>query len=223
MFIRAKQLTKRVTVGSKSLTILQDVSLNIESGTSVAIVGVSGSGKTTLLGLLAGLDLPTEGQVIFNGVDLNSIDENERANIRLQNIGFVFQNFQLLPNLTAVENVMLPLELKGQSDAKRRALEFLEKVGLQDRSEHYATQLSGGEQQRVAIARAFAVKPKVLFTDEPTANLDQKTGTTIIELLFELNKQFHTTLVCVTHDPLIGKRCDQVLSLSEGRLNLEPT
>jgi putative ABC transport system ATP-binding protein len=218
MLINAENLVKRVPLGSEVLTILDKVSFNIEQGESLAIIGVSGSGKTTLLGLLAGLDLPTEGRVVFDGVDLNALNENGRALIRAKNIGFVFQNFQLLPNLTALENVMLPLELNGNLKARAQGQKLLSKVGLKDRLKHYPRQLSGGEQQRVAIARAFAINPKILFADEPTGNLDQATANTVIELLFDLNQHFQTTLVCVTHDPLLGNRCKRSLHLAGGRL-----
>jgi putative ABC transport system ATP-binding protein len=218
MIIFAEHLVKRVTVGSHSLTILDDVSLSIDSGESLAIVGVSGSGKSTLLGLLAGLDLPTEGRVIFGGVDLNSLDENGRAKIRSHAVGFIFQNFQLLPSLTALENVMLPLELQAVKQAETEAKELLVKVGLGERVAHFPKQLSGGEQQRVAIARAFANRPQVLFLDEPTGNLDQQTALTIADLLFTMNRQFQTTLVCVTHDPVLGERCQRTLHLAGGRL-----
>lgn len=217
MFICAENLVKRVSMGSDVLTILNNVSFEIQAGESLAIVGISGSGKTTLLGLLAGLDLPTSGRIVFDGIDLNSLDENGRASIRAQSVGFVFQNFQLLPSLTALENVMLPLELNGK-EAEQEAKGLLDKVGLADRFTHYPHQLSGGEQQRVAIARAFAINPRVLFADEPTGNLDQTTATQIIRLLFELNEHFQTTLVCVTHDPLLGDRCQRTLHLKGGQL-----
>lgn len=218
MLIRAEHLTKQVVVGSQTLTILQDISLNIDQGESLAIVGVSGSGKTTLLGLLAGLDLPTEGRVNFEGIDLQKLDENQRAKIRAKKIGFIFQSFQLLNNLTALENVMLPLELNNHIHAKSEAFHLLERVGLKDRVLHYPKQLSGGEQQRVAIARAFAMRPKVLFADEPTGNLDQATAATIIDLIFELNSRHQTTIVCVTHDPAVGDRCQRMLHLAGGKI-----
>ncbi len=218
MFICAEHLSKEVNIGLQTLIILQDISLNIESGSSLAILGVSGSGKSTLLGLLAGLDLPTRGRVIYEGVDLTLQNEDQRAKLRSGNVGFIFQNFQLLPNLTAIENVLLPLELNATEKALEKATELLVKVGLQERLEHYPKQLSGGEQQRVAIARAFAVRPRVLFADEPTGNLDQKTAAHIIELLFELNQQYQTTLVCVTHDPVLADRCEKMLHLAGGRL-----
>ena len=203
------------------LTILSDISLTIGRGESVAIVGVSGSGKSTLLGLLAGLDLPTSGQVIFSGTDLNALDEDGRAALRAQRVGFVFQSFQLLPSLTALENVMLPLELAGSKQPGAEARARLDDVGLAARVEHYPRQLSGGEQQRVAIARAFACRPQLLFADEPTGNLDQRTGAQIIELLFRLNREYATTLVLVTHDPAIADHCDRRLTLDAGRITGE--
>lgn len=218
MFIRAEHLSKQVNVSNQPLTILQDITFNIDPGESLAIVGVSGSGKTTLLGLLAGLDLPTGGRVLFNGRDLNTLDEDERAQLRSQNIGFIFQNFQLLQNLTALENVMLPLELNGEKDAEIKATSLLEQVGLIARLMHYPRQLSGGEQQRVAIARAFAVRPKILFADEPTGNLDKATAINIAHLIFDMNKHYQTTLVCVTHDPLIGERCNRMIHLAGGKI-----
>lgn len=220
MLIRAEHLTKQVNVGSESLTILQDVSLNIDQGESLAIVGVSGSGKTTLLGILAGLDLPTTGCVNFEGVELYRLDENQRAKIRAKKVGFIFQSFQLLNNLTALENVMLPLELNNHTHAMSEAETLLEKVGLKDRALHYPKQLSGGEQQRVAIARAFAMQPRILFADEPTGNLDQATAAHIIDLIFELNQRHQTTIVCVTHDPAIGDRCQRTLHLAGGKIVL---
>ena len=217
MNILAKHLTKRINLGTETLTILEDISLNIESGESCAVVGVSGSGKSTLLGLLAGLDLPTEGQVFWDKVDLTELTEDARAKLRAKNLGFIFQSFQLLPNLTALENVLLPLELNEVKRPKSIAIDILDKVGLSERLNHQPRQLSGGEQQRVAIARAFATKPKILFADEPTGNLDQATGNMIINLLFDLNEQFKTTLICVTHDPAIGERCQRLLKLAAGK------
>jgi putative ABC transport system ATP-binding protein len=218
MLICAEHLTKQVAVGSQTLTILQDISLNIDQGESLAIVGVSGSGKTTLLGLLAGLDLPTSGRVNFEGVNLQILDENQRAKIRARKVGFIFQSFQLLNNLTALENVMLPLELNNHAHARSEAQDLLEKVGLKDRMPHYPKQLSGGEQQRVAIARAFAMQPKILFADEPTGNLDQATADNIIHLIFELNKRYQTTIVCVTHDSTIADRCARKIHLIGGKV-----
>ncbi len=203
------------------LTLLQGVDLSIAAGETVAIVGASGSGKSTLLGLLAGLDEPTEGKVSIGGQDLFALDEDGRARLRGEKVGFVFQAFQLLPNLTALENVMLPLELAGRHDAQQVAEGVLQRVGLAERTSHYPKQLSGGEQQRVAIARAFAPHPQVLFADEPTGNLDHRTGERIIDLLFQLNAEQGTTLVLVTHDPHRAARCQRQLELDEGQLQAE--
>ncbi len=211
-------LSKRVVSPEGELTLLNNVEFNILAAETVAIVGSSGAGKSTLLGLLAGLDTPTAGQVIVDGVDLFALDEDGRARLRAEKVGFVFQAFQLLPNLTALENVMLPLELSGRSDAAAVAQRVLERVGLGPRQSHYPKQLSGGEQQRVAIARAFAPQPKLLFADEPTGNLDRKTGAKIIDLLFELNAEHGTTLVMVTHDSSLAGRCQRQLELEEGCL-----
>ena len=198
--------------------ILKGINLEIKSGESVAIVGASGSGKSTLLGLLAGLDEPSEGRVIVGDTDLSQLDEDGRALFRGREIGFVFQSFQLLPALTALENVMLPLELSGQSDARKQAEHFLERVELQDRIDHYPRQMSGGEQQRVAIARAFAARPTILFADEPTGNLDSRTGSHIIDILFELNREQGATLVLVTHDQGLAGLCERRLHLDGGAL-----
>jgi putative ABC transport system ATP-binding protein len=211
-------LSKQVTTGAAALTILEDVSFTVRAGEAVAIVGVSGSGKSTLLGLLAGLDTPSSGSVRLDGRELFALDEDERAALRAATVGFVFQSFQLLPAMTALENVMLPLELAQAPDAAARARELLERVGLGERLHHYPRQLSGGEQQRVAIARAFASRPRLLFADEPTGNLDAATGAQVIELLFELNRERGTTLLLVTHDEAITGRCDRVLRLAGGRL-----
>lgn len=211
-------MTKRVPSPEGELTLLFDINLAIAPGEAVAIVGASGSGKSTLLGLLAGLDLPTAGQVLLDGVDLTLVDEDGRARLRAGRVGFVFQSFQLLPSLTALENVMLPLELSERDDARRAAIETLRQVGLQQRLHHYPNQLSGGEQQRVAIARAFAAEPAVLFADEPTGNLDRRTGERVTELLFALNRERGTTLVLVTHDAALAQHCERELSLVEGRL-----
>ncbi len=216
--LRAHQLGKQVSSPEGTLTILKDVSFQIERGKSVAIVGPSGSGKSTLLALLAGLDLPTHGQVHINDVSLGDLDEDGRARLRAGQVGFVFQSFHLVPSLTAVENVMLPLELNGRRDAREQALSTLDAVGLSPRVSHYPNQLSGGEQQRVAIARAFAPRPAVLFADEPTGNLDSVTGQTIIDLLFSLNSDAATTLVLVTHDEHLAERCDERLTLNAGAL-----
>jgi putative ABC transport system ATP-binding protein len=211
-------LGKQVVSPEGTLDILADVSLRIDRGESVTIVGSSGSGKSTLLGLMAGLDLPSSGRVVLAGADLNALDEDGRARLRARRVGFVFQSFQLLPGLTALENVMLPLELAGEENAERTAQAVLSRVGLGARLRHYPSQLSGGEQQRVAIARAFAGRPDVLFADEPTGNLDQRTGHRIIELLFSLNREQGTTLVMVTHDPELAHDCDRSLELDGGRL-----
>jgi putative ABC transport system ATP-binding protein len=216
--LRASGLTKTVQSGDDPLTILEDVSFEIDAGASLAIVGASGSGKTTLLGLLAGLDLPSQGDVWLDGESLASLDEDARAALRQRLLGFVFQSFQLLPALTAQENVMLPLELAGVDDARARARAWLERVGLGKRMHHYPRQLSGGEQQRVAIARAFAGEPKLLMADEPTGNLDGATGVEIAELMFRLNREHGTTLVLVTHDVALASRCMRRLSLSAGRV-----
>ena len=216
--ISAFNLHKRVTSMEGELNLLDGVELSIAPGDTVAIVGVSGSGKSTLLGLLAGLDFPTEGQVYIDGVDLFALDEDGRARLRGEKVGFVFQAFQLLPNLTALENVMLPLELAGRHDACEVAAEVLQRVGLKGRFGHYPKQLSGGEQQRVAIARAFAPHPRVLFADEPTGNLDRRTGERVIDLLFQLNAEQGTTLVLVTHDVHLAERCRRRLELDEGKL-----
>ena len=216
--VSASSLNKTVTARSGALTILSGLNLEIKSGQSVAIVGTSGSGKSTLLGILAGLDLPTEGAVVLAGTRIDQLDEDERARVRGQHTGFVFQSFQLLPNLTALENVMLPLELAGHKSASARAQSLLNRVGLDQRMDHYPRQLSGGEQQRVAIARAFAGNPDILFADEPTGNLDENTGEKIIDLLFEVNRENGTTLILVTHDPVLAQRCDRVLRLHGGQL-----
>jgi putative ABC transport system ATP-binding protein len=216
--VRAAGLTKQVDTGRNRLTILEDVSLDIGAGEAVAIVGASGSGKTTLLGLLAGLDLPSAGRVHIDGVDLTALDEDGRATLRGRLVGFVFQSFQLLPALTALENVMLPMELAGARDARETAMALLTRVGLAARLQHYPRQLSGGEQQRVAIARAFAGPPRLLFADEPTGNLDSATGDDIIDLMFDLNREHHTTLLLVTHDEKLALRCGRRLRLDAGRL-----
>ena len=216
--IIARHLSKVVTSSEAELTILDDVSLSIERGSSIAILGASGSGKSTLLSLLAGLDLPSHGEVVLAGNALNQLNEDERAALRGEHVGFVFQSFQLLDSLTALENVMLPLELAGRRDARQRAKELLERVGLAARTSHYPQQLSGGEQQRVAIARAFASEPAILFADEPTGNLDATTGERITDLLFDLNLQQQTTLVLVTHDARLAARCSNTLQMQAGKL-----
>ena len=216
--LKASNLSKQVSSPEGELTIVHEVALEIAAGESVAIVGASGAGKSTLLALLAGLDTPSSGQIWLAGQDLTQLDEDGRARLRAQRVGFVFQSFHLIPSLTAVENVMLPLELAGRRDARRAALETLARVGLQARTAHYPRQLSGGEQQRVAIARAFVTRPAVLFADEPTGNLDAVTGERIIELLFELNIEERTTLVLVTHERALASRCDRVLHMDAGRV-----
>ena len=216
--LRAVNLVKQVPLNGSQLTILHSASFDIRRGESVAILGASGSGKSTLLGLLAGLDLPSEGEVWLAGQSLNALDEDGRARLRGEQIGFVFQSFQLLPALTALENVMLPLELLAVPNARKRAQQWLERVGLANRQQHRGQLLSGGEQQRVAIARAFAVNPAVLLADEPTGNLDAETGALIIALLFELNREQNTTLVLVTHDAQLAARCERRLVLSAGQL-----
>ncbi|HEY3327867.1 MAG TPA: ABC transporter ATP-binding protein [Novimethylophilus sp.] len=216
--IEAKQLSKHVTSSEGPLTILHALDLMVEAGETLAIVGASGSGKSTLLGLLAGLDVPSAGQVRINGVALDQLNEDGRAVLRGREIGFVFQSFQLLPAFTALENVLLPLELANRADAAGQALAALRRVGLERRLSHTPNQLSGGEQQRVAIARAFAPGPKLLLADEPTGNLDSATGERIIDLLFELNREAGTTLVLVTHDAALADRCGRTLKLEGGRL-----
>jgi putative ABC transport system ATP-binding protein len=220
--LEARSLTKKVTSPEGELTILDDVSFGVAAGESAAIVGPSGAGKSTLLALLAGLDEPTAGEVWLNGVELGSLDEDGRARLRSREVGFVFQSFHLLPSLTAIENVLLPLELIGSPDAHERARAALLRVGLGHRLRHYPKQLSGGEKQRVAIARAFVGSPSLLFADEPTGNLDNKTGALILDLLFELNADAGTTLVLVTHDIGAARRCDRLIELEGGRL-LGPT
>ena len=216
--IRAENLQKRVPMAGGELEILKGISLEIKSGESVAIVGASGSGKSTLLGLLAGLDEASGGRVVIGDTDLGALDEDGRALFRGREIGFVFQSFQLLPALTALENVMLPLELKGQDNAREQAEHFLQRVELGPRMSHYPRQMSGGEQQRVAIARAFAARPGILFADEPTGNLDTRTGTHIVDLLFGLNREEGTTLILVTHDTSLAQRCQRRLVLEAGEL-----
>ncbi|GAA6153603.1 ABC transporter ATP-binding protein [Pseudoteredinibacter isoporae] len=216
--LKVTELGKVVNTAAGDLEILQEISFQLAKGESLAIVGASGSGKSTLLGILAGLDTASHGDVELAGQSLKALDEEGRAALRADSVGFVFQSFQLLPGLTALENVMLPLELHGHQDARQRAEKFLQRVGLDHRLEHYPKQLSGGEQQRVAIARAFANEPTILFADEPTGNLDAKTGATIIELLFELNQEQGTTLVLVTHEERLATRCQRRITLEAGRL-----
>lgn len=216
--LAAHAISKKVTSPEGSLTILADVSFEVRSGESVAVVGPSGAGKSTLLALLAGLDLPTSGHVVLNEANLSELDEDGRARMRAEHVGFVFQSFHLVPSLNALENVMLPLELAGHGDARSASREVIDKVGLGERWSHYPAQLSGGEKQRVAIARAFATEPAVLFADEPTGNLDSNTGANIMQLMFDLNTSSSTTLILVTHDQTLADRCDRVLSLDAGRL-----
>lgn len=217
--IVTQSLAQRVPTQAGDLDILHPIDLSIRPGERVAIVGASGSGKTTLLGLLAGLDRPSSGRIWLAGQDLTALNEEERALLRGQQVGFIFQNFQLLPALTALENVMLPLELQHDQQAESKAQAVLEQVGLSARARHYPRQLSGGEQQRVAIARAFVTQPPILFADEPTGNLDTATGDAIEQLLFDLNAQHHTTLVLVTHDDALASRCDRRLRMQAGRLS----
>ena|SRR5690554_3363711 len=214
----AKRVGKSVSLNGEALTILKDISLTVHQGETLAIVGRSGSGKSTLLGLLAGLDTPSSGSILLARQKLEQLNEDERAAVRAQHVGFVFQSFQLLNSLTALENVMLPIELKQMPNARIQATELLKRVGLSHRLTHYPTQLSGGEQQRVAIARAFAAEPTILFADEPTGNLDHATGNMVTQLLFDLNQEAGTTLVLVTHDPNLAARCQQQISLEAGKI-----
>jgi putative ABC transport system ATP-binding protein len=216
--LKAEKITKQVSSPEGTLTILAEVDVSIGAAETVAIIGSSGAGKSTLLALLAGLDEPSSGRVWLNGSELTSLDEDGRAAVRARHVGFVFQSFHLVPSLTAIENVMLPLELAGQANARTAAAEVLAKVNLAPRREHYPRQLSGGEQQRVAIARAFVTRPAVLFADEPTGNLDTQTGERIMDLLFELNRETRTTLVVVTHDQTIAKRCGRIIRIEAGRI-----
>ncbi len=216
-----QHVSKTYQSGSRKLTVLDQVTFSIQAGETIAIVGPSGSGKTTLLGLCAGLDSSSTGSVVLNGEALERLNEDQRAAVRSRDVGFIFQNFQLLPTLTALENVMVPLELKKRKDAKEKALELLDKVGLKDRATHYPTQLSGGEQQRVSIARAFANAPKILFADEPTGNLDTETGTMIENLIFDLNKEQGTTLVLVTHDLELAAKTQRIIHIKGGKIQEE--
>lgn len=216
--LQAENLTKVYASGDRKLTVLDQVSFQAEQGTSLSIIGPSGSGKTTLLGLCAGLDVPTSGTISLMGFKLNAMDEDDRAYVRNQFVGFVFQNFQLLPTLTALENVMVPLELRGEKNIAPKAKELLARVGLAERMDHYPTQLSGGEQQRVAMARAFITSPKILFADEPTGNLDEENATHITELLFGMNREEKTTLVLVTHNLELAQRTQRVLQMKGGKL-----
>ncbi len=216
--LSVENLTKSFQTGDRTLTVLDNVSFDVEEGSSIAIVGPSGSGKTTLLGLCAGLDVSTSGTVSLVGIKLNALDEDDRAYVRNQNIGFIFQNFQLLPTLTALENVTVPLELRGEKGYIDKGKYLLERVGLADRMYHYPTQLSGGEQQRVAMARAFITSPKILFADEPTGNLDEDTAQIVTELLFNINKEEKTTLVLVTHNMELAEHTERILQLRGGKL-----
>jgi probable ATP-binding ABC transporter protein len=216
--IQVQNLTRRVPDSGRLLTILDDVSFTVQAGETVAIIGASGSGKSTLLGLLAGLDLPSSGDVQVDGQSLFARDEEQRARWRAEEVGFVFQSFQLLPAMTALENVMLPLELAAHPRARQTAEALLARVGLAERAGHYPRTLSGGEQQRVALARAFAVSPRLLFADEPTGSLDHATGERVIDLLFEMNRDFGATLILVTHDPRLAARCGRRLEIARGRL-----
>ncbi len=213
-----QQLTKTYNSGSKALTVLDQVSFTINPGETFSIVGPSGSGKTTLLGLCAGLDRATSGSVVLNGVQLDHLNEDERAQVRNEHVGFIFQNFQLIPTLTALENVMVPLELRGERNIKKASMELLERVGLADRHDHYPSQLSGGEQQRISLARAFSNRPKILFADEPTGNLDEETGQKVEKLIFDLNKEAGTTLVLVTHDMELAHKTQHIIRLKGGKL-----
>ncbi len=216
--LKATNLSKTYTSGNKAVNVLKDINFKIEEGDTISIVGPSGSGKTTLLGLCAGLDKASSGSVTLNNVALEPLTEDERANLRNQYVGFIFQNFQLIPTLTALENVMVPLELRGETKAAKKAMELLEKVGLADRHDHYPTQLSGGEQQRVSLARAFSNNPKILFADEPTGNLDEETGQKVEDLLFKLNEESGTTLVIVTHDLHLAAKTQRIIRLKGGRI-----
>ena len=216
--LNVQQLRKTYQSGGSELTVLEDISFAVPSGTSYAIVGPSGSGKTTLLGLCAGLDTPDSGSVTLCGKQLKDLSEDERAALRNEKVGFIFQNFQLLPTLTALENVSVPLELRGDREAAKMARILLEKVGLGDRTHHYPSQLSGGEQQRVALARAFSNRPEILFADEPTGNLDEQTGDRVVQLLFDPNKEAGTTLIIVTHDMNLARRCNELMRLQGGRI-----
>ena len=216
--LAARNVSKQVSSPEGTLTILSNVSFAIDKGDSVAVVGASGAGKSTLLALLAGLDLPTEGEIWLDGVNLTNLDEDGRAAVRAASVGFVFQSFHLVPSLNALENVMLPLELAGFDAPRQKAMDILQQVGLGERWSHYPAQLSGGEKQRVAIARSFATEPAVLFADEPTGNLDSRTGGHVIDLMFELNRNSSTTLVLVTHDKTLAARCDRIIGLDGGLL-----
>lgn len=211
-------LTKTYKSGDRSLTVLSDISFKVDEGDTFAIVGPSGSGKTTLLGLCAGLDQATSGSVVLNGIKIDRLSEDERAYVRNQHVGFIFQNFQLIPTLTALENVMVPLELRGEKNIKSRSMLLLDRVGLSDRKDHYPTQLSGGEQQRISLARAFSNEPKILFADEPTGNLDEETSEKVVDLIFELNRESKTTLALVTHDMDLARKTNRIIRIKGGKL-----
>lgn len=216
--LSVKNLTKTYHSGHRALTVLDDVSFTVEAGETFSIVGPSGSGKTTLLGLCAGLDRATSGSVILNGHPLDNLTEDERAAVRNENVGFIFQNFQLIPTLTALENVMVPMELRGMTGIQKQCMELLDRVGLADRHDHYPTQLSGGEQQRISLARAFSNNPKILFADEPTGNLDEETSASVEDLIFKINQESGTTLVMVTHDLELAAKTQRVIKLKGGKL-----
>jgi len=216
--LKVENLSKQYKSGNKFLQVLEDINFEIFEGDSLSIVGPSGSGKTTLLGLCAGLDVATTGIVGLNGIKLNDLDEDERAQIRNHYVGFIFQNFQLIPTLTAIENVMVPKELRGEKNAYKSSMDWLDRVGLTERKDHYPTQLSGGEQQRVALARAFSNDPKILFADEPTGNLDEETSHKVEKLIFEINKEAHTTLVLVTHDLELADKTNRIIKLKGGKI-----
>jgi len=218
IILKTESISKRVKTASQELTILDDISLQVESAQSLAIIGPSGAGKSTLLGLLAGLDTPTTGKIWIGENEITAMDEEGRAKVRAQMVGFVFQTFQLLSSLTAIENVALPMELAGDKSATDKAQDLLQKVGLGQRFKHYPKQLSGGEQQRVAIARAFACEPTILFADEPTGNLDQTTGLKVSDLLFDLNEQSQTTLILVTHEQRLADRCEKTIVIDDGKI-----
>lgn len=216
--LEVQNLTKTYNSGERALTVLDDVSFKIEEGETFSIVGPSGSGKTTLLGLCAGLDRASSGSVSLNGIKLDDLNEDDRAAVRNEHVGFIFQNFQLIPTLTALENVMVPLELRGEKNAQKTAIDLLERVGLADRKDHYPSQLSGGEQQRISLARAFSNRPKILFADEPTGNLDDETSQKVVDLIFDLNKAAGTTLVLVTHDLELANKTQKIIKLKGGKV-----
>ena len=216
--LKLDNVSKTYNAAGRTLTVLDNISFSIEAGSSLAIVGPSGSGKTTLLGRAAGLDRPSSGHIHLNGVQLDQLDEDQRAKVRNQHVGFIFQNFQLLPTLTALENIMVPLELRGEKKTRPRAMDLLEKVGLAERGHHYPSQLSGGEQQRISLARAFSNEPRILFADEPTGNLDDETSHRIVDLIFNLNKQAGTTLIMVTHNLELANMTDRIIRLKGGKI-----